>query len=92
MAPVLRQDAHGDERATAEARAVGDAAAGKLPVAPCEQQDPIQFHRRAELGRGHGLVRDDGALQRRPRREVGVGGDRPQLDHPERFNFPCCLA
>ena len=69
-----------------------DAAAGEHTVELGEQQQPTRLVGRDQLLGGDRLVRDDPALDRRPRLEVPELGCNAQVDHPDRFSFPCCFA
>jgi hypothetical protein len=71
VAPMLGQDARGDEGALTEVRRRHDPAARECPLPLGEQQQTPGLIRRSELLGGDRLVRDDPALQQRPRVEVG---------------------
>ena len=90
--PVLGQHTRRDERTLAEARGRRDPAARQDAVALREQEQAPRLVGRDELLRGHRLVRHDPALHVGPANQVPGRGRDAQLDHPDRFSFPCCFA
>ena len=76
------QHTRGDEAAAREMRAGSDAAAGQVAVELGEEEQPALLVRRVDLLGRDRLVRDDRALETRPRVEIGAG-----VDHAKRRRY-----
>jgi len=89
----LGQHAGRDEPAAGRVRHPGQPAARELPVQLGEHAQLLRLRARADLlDRPGRLVREDDAPHVEPGLDVLVGLDRPEVDHPDRFSFPCRFA
>jgi hypothetical protein len=70
----------------------GDPAADGDAVQLRKQEQAPFLVTRDKLRGGHRLVRHNGALERRPRLEVGGRLGDAQRRHPDLFSLPCFFA
>src|SRR4029453_14676121 len=88
-APGVGMHTRRDIAALGIVRAAAETGADDLSVELRDEPRPVGSQPRPEfLDRPGGLVREDRSLDANPALEVGVALGAPDVDHPERFNFP----